>query len=171
MLPTRTIGSNTRPWMTWPFGDLMMHVDWGGNLQTRKSTIGYVFLLNNRAVSWSSHKEPTFILSTTKAEYMAYHKHLKKLFGFIAFLVNSIQTKGNTHMFSNNQGCLSLLKNLIHHSRTKHIDIQHHYDKEMVSVRSIRFEYVPIAKMVVDILTKSCPYKKNTFWCMEMLGV
>lgn len=39
MLPTKTIGSNTRPWMTWPFEDLMMHVDWGGNLQTRKSTI------------------------------------------------------------------------------------------------------------------------------------
>jgi hypothetical protein len=153
--------------MTWPFGDLMMHVDWGGgNLQTRKSTIGYVFLLNNRAMSWSSHKEPTFILSTTKAEYMAYHKHLKKLFGFIAFLVNSnfgFNQKENTHIFSNNQRCLSLIKNLIHHSRTKHIDIQHHYVKEMVNVRSIRFEYVPIAKMVVDILTKVVPTKKTHF--------
>jgi hypothetical protein len=71
----KTFGSNTRSWMTWPFGDTMMHANWVGDLQTRKSTIGYVFLLNNRVVSWSSSKQPTFVLSTTKAECMAYHKH------------------------------------------------------------------------------------------------
>jgi len=101
-------------------------------------------------------------LSQASKEVIWFHSFLGE-FGF--------KQKENTHMFSNNQGCLSLIKNLIHHSRTKHIDIQHHYVKEMVSVRSIRFEYVPIAKMVVDILTKVVPTEKNTFWCMEMLGV
>jgi hypothetical protein len=57
---------------------------------------------------------------------------------------------------------LSLIKNLIHHSRTKHIYIQHHYVREMVSARAIRFEYVPTAKMVVDMLTKVVPTKKHT---------
>jgi hypothetical protein len=85
--------------MTWPFGYIMMHVDWGGDLQTRKSTIGCVFLLNQKVVSWSSHKQPTFVPSTIKAECMAYHKHLKKLFGFIAFLVNWDSNKKKTRSY------------------------------------------------------------------------
>ncbi len=87
-----------------------MHVDWGGDLQTRKSTIGYVFLLNNRAMTWFSCKQSTFVFSTRKAEYMAFHKHLKKLFGFIAFLVNWDSNKRKTLIFSDNQGCLSFIK-------------------------------------------------------------
>jgi hypothetical protein len=97
--------------MTWSFGDTMMHADWGGDLQTRKSIIGYVFLLNNRALSWFSHEQPTFVLSITEAKYMAYHKHLKKLFGFIAFLVNWDKNKRKTHSyFQTTKGVYHLLK-------------------------------------------------------------
>jgi hypothetical protein len=104
----KTIGSNTRPWMTWAFGDTMMHADWGGDIQTRKSTISYVFLLNNRAMNWSSCKQPICVLSTTKAEYMAYHKHLKKLFGFIVFWVNWDSNKRKTH------SCFKTTKDVYH---------------------------------------------------------
>jgi hypothetical protein len=148
--------------MTWPFGDTMMHVDCGRDLQTRKSTIGYVFLINNRVVSLSSCKQATFVLSTIETKYMAYHKHLKKLFGFITFLVNWFSNKRKTFIFSDNQGCLSFIKNLIHHSRSKHIYIQHHYVREMVYARTIKFEYVPIVKMVANMLTKVVLTKNHT---------
>jgi hypothetical protein len=145
-----------------------MHSYWGGDLQTRKSIISYVFILNNRVVSWSSRKQHAFVFSTTKLEYMVYHKHLKKLFGFIAFLVNWDSNKMKTIIFLDNQRCLSLIKNVIHHSRTKHKDIQHHYVREMVSARTTKFEYVPTTKMAADMLIK-LSLQKNTLWCMEML--
>ena len=46
--------------------------DWGGDVETRKSTVGYVlFYLGTRAFSWSSKKQQVVALSTTEVEYMA----------------------------------------------------------------------------------------------------
>ncbi|XP_042972976.1 uncharacterized protein LOC122304776 [Carya illinoinensis] len=45
--------------------------DWGSDLDERKSTTGYVFLLNNGAITWSSKKQPCIVLSTMEAEYIA----------------------------------------------------------------------------------------------------
>ena len=45
--------------------------DWGSDLDECKSTSGYVFLLNNGAITWSSKKQPCIALSTMEAEYVA----------------------------------------------------------------------------------------------------
>lgn len=45
--------------------------DYAGDLEDRKSTSGYVFLLSSGAVSWSSKKQPVVSLSTTEAEFIA----------------------------------------------------------------------------------------------------
>ena len=45
--------------------------DWGSDLDERKSTTGYAFLLNNSAITWSSKKQPCIALSTIEAEYVA----------------------------------------------------------------------------------------------------
>ncbi len=44
--------------------------DWGGEIETRRPTTGFTFLLANGAVSWMSKKQPTMALLSTKAEYM-----------------------------------------------------------------------------------------------------
>jgi hypothetical protein len=54
-----------------------------------------------------------------------------------------------------NQGAVSLTKNLTHHARTKHIDVQHHFVRERVENGEVRFEYCPIEQMVADVLTKA----------------
>ena len=45
--------------------------DWGGSLDDRKSTSGYVFQLSGAAVSWRSRKQACVALSTAEAEYIA----------------------------------------------------------------------------------------------------
>ncbi len=46
-------------------------VDWAIDLEDRKSTIGFVFMMGCGAISCSSKRQPIITLSTTEAEYMA----------------------------------------------------------------------------------------------------
>lgn len=45
--------------------------DYASDLEDRKSTLGYVFLLSSGVVSWSPKKQPIVILSTTEVEFIA----------------------------------------------------------------------------------------------------
>ena len=45
--------------------------DWAGNLDTRKSTSGYLFILFGGAVSWKSARQSIVATSSTEAEYIA----------------------------------------------------------------------------------------------------
>src|SRR5579871_5854511 len=47
------------------------NADWGGNLDNRRSTTGYLFTYRSRATSWKGKQQTTVALSTTEAEYMA----------------------------------------------------------------------------------------------------
>lgn len=54
-----------------------------------------------------------------------------------------------------NQGTIALAKNRVHHRRTKHIEVQHHFIWEKVERSIIRLEYCPTKHMVADVLTKA----------------
>ena len=45
--------------------------DWGGDVDDRKSTIGFVFFIGETAFTWMSKKQPIVTLSTCEAEYVA----------------------------------------------------------------------------------------------------
>ena len=45
--------------------------DWAGDIEDRRSTSGYLFLINGAGVSWRSKKQSSVALSTAEAEYMA----------------------------------------------------------------------------------------------------
>ena len=45
--------------------------DWAGDTDDRRSTAGYLFLLNSGPISWYSKKQGSITLSSAEAEYMA----------------------------------------------------------------------------------------------------
>lgn len=45
--------------------------DYAGDIDDRRSTSGYVFIMNGGAVAWSSKKQPMVTLSTTEAEFIS----------------------------------------------------------------------------------------------------
>lgn len=63
-------------------------------------------------------------------------------------------------MYNDNQGTGKLAENLAYHSRSKHIDIKHHFIRQALKEHPIELSYLPTEKMVADALTKGVPRSK-----------
>ena len=131
--------------------------DWGG-AETRKSISGYLFSLGNNLVSWASKRQATTALSTTEAEYVAASSAGQEAV-WLRLLLQSLgfEQKKATVIQEDNQGCIALSKNPKFHARTKHIDIKHHYIRDLVTTNQIDLSYCASHKMVADVLTKPLP--------------
>jgi len=64
-------------------------------------------------------------------------------------------------IYCDNTSAINLSKNPINHSRTKHIDIRHHFLHDNIEKDKISLEFVSSEKQIADIFTK--PLNKNTF--------
>jgi hypothetical protein len=78
--------------------------------------------------------------------------------------------QGGTQVLCDNQGAIALAKNPTHHSRTKHIDVQHHFIREQVEDQVIELKYVPTQAMVADVLTKALG-KSQHLILIEKMGL
>ena len=135
--------------------------DWAGDLDTRRSTSGYTFILANAAISWKSRRQPTVALSSTEAEYMAITDAAKEAI-WIRRLYAEITGKKKILaqlIYPDNAGAKALAHNPKHHDRTKHIDIRYHYIRECIENSMVTLEYVPTADNTANILTKALPRK------------
>lgn len=133
--------------------------DWASS-EDRRSTTGYCFSLSSTSgcISWKSRRQPTVALSSTEAEYMALSAavqealYLKQLIiEMDPFLFN---TKEPVIIWEDNQGAIALVKNSVHHQRTKHIDIRYHFIREQTVNNVINVKYMNTENMVADSLTK-----------------
>ena len=50
---------------------------------------------------------------------------------------------------------IALARNPVHHARSKHIDIQHHFVREKIESKEIEISYMTTDEMIADALTKS----------------
>jgi hypothetical protein len=128
---------------------------WGSDVSSRRSRTGYLFRLNGHLVSWQSKLQPTVALSTCEAEYMALSSAVQES----SFLLQLIASVGfhpirTALIHQDNKGTLDLAKNPRIKSRTKHIDIKHHFLREKLASGQICLRFTPTADMQADILTK-----------------
>jgi hypothetical protein len=169
---TATLGITYRP----PPLRLQGYSDanWAGDMDTRRSTTGYIVMLNNGAIAWKSRRQPTVALSTMESEYMALTdatKELKWVRTLLAELGYSNGKSDNpTNLFSDNQGAIALAKNPVSHSRAKHIDIRHHFVREAIQDKIIWVQYIPTAEMTADSLTKALGREKHEK-CTARMGM
>ncbi|GJT16520.1 retrovirus-related pol polyprotein from transposon TNT 1-94 [Tanacetum coccineum] len=142
-------------------------VDHAGCQDTRHSTSRSMQLLGDRLVSWSSKRQKSDAISSTKVAYIALSgccaqilwmrsqltpRNLKNGFGF-----NKIP------MYCDNKSAIALCCNNVQHSRSKHIDIRFHFIKEHVENGVIELYFVNTEYQLADIFTKALGRKRIEF--------
>ena len=140
--------------------------DWAGDIDTRRSTTGYIFKFGGSPICWKSKRQPTVALSTAEAEYMSLAHAAQTAIWLRRFLNDiGIVQKSATKIFEDNQGCIAMAKNPVNHERTKHIDIKYHFVRELVTSGVIEISYLETEEMEADILTKGMTRDRHVKLC------
>ncbi|CAM8948080.1 unnamed protein product [Rhodiola kirilowii] len=129
--------------------------DWAGNAEDRKSTSGGCFFLGNNLVSWFSKKQNSISLSTVEAEYIAAGSCCTQMLWMKQMLEEYGVKQGLMTLYCDNMSAINISKNPVQHSRTKHIDIRHHYIRELVEKKILTLTHVLTEKQLADIFTKA----------------
>jgi hypothetical protein len=101
--------------------------NFAGNLVDRKSTSGACHFLGHSLVSWSSKKQNSVALSTAEAEYIVAGSCCTQILYLKQSLVDYNIKLGSVPLLCDNESAVKIAKNPVLHSRTKHIDICHHF--------------------------------------------
>ena len=134
--------------------------DWASDLDERRSTSGYTFLLSDGAITWSSKKQSCTALSTMEAEFMACSASVQEAVWLRSFLQSLNVTPNPSHpvmIHCDNQACIAYMKDPKYHGRTKHIEIKHSFVRDIVAKKEVILKYISTHKMVADPFTKPIP--------------
>ncbi|XP_040254010.1 secreted RxLR effector protein 161-like [Aegilops tauschii subsp. strangulata] len=134
--------------------------DHAGDLTDRKSTTGLVFFMGPSVITWSSQKQKIVALSSCEAEYIAAATQAVWLRELVSEMLGTGKQK--VQLKIDNKSAIEVNKNLVHHERSKHIDLRYHYIRECVEERKVEVEHVRTKDQLADILTKSLGRAKFT---------
>ncbi|GJR49219.1 retrovirus-related pol polyprotein from transposon TNT 1-94 [Tanacetum coccineum] len=135
--------------------------DHAGDYVDRKSTSGICTFMGCCLTSWFSKKQTALAISTTEAEYVSAGKACQQALWMKQALVDYGIRLDDIPIMCDNKGAIDLSKNPVQHSRTKHIEIRHHFLRDNVQKGNISIEKVSSEDNIADILTK--PLKREPF--------
>ena len=128
--------------------------DYAGDNYDRRSTSGGCQYLGRRLVSWQCKKQTIAATSSTEAEYVA----AASCCGQVLWMQNQLLDYGfnfkNTPINIDNESTICIVKNPVYHSKTKHIQIRHHFIRDCYEHRLINVVKVHTDDNVADLLTK-----------------
>ena len=134
--------------------------DHGGSVVTesRRSTSGYIFYIEDCPISWTSNRQTTVATSSSEAEYIGQFNAGKEALWLKKFLselgLQDVNNELPVTILGDNQAAITLSKDPVSHSKSKHMDIKFHWQREKVERNEIIYQYVPSNENIADILTK-----------------
>ncbi|GKE82220.1 hypothetical protein Tco_1552220, partial [Tanacetum coccineum] len=106
-------------------------------------------------ISWQCKKQTMVANSTTEAEYIAASNYC----GQVLWIQNQLLDYGYNFMLSkihiDNESTICIVKNPVFHSKTKHIEIRHHFIRDSYEKKLIQMIKIHTDQNVSDLLTKA----------------
>ena len=128
-----------------------------------KSISGYVFTLNNGAVSWKSTKQQTVADSTTEAEYIAVSEAAKEAVWMKKFITEVgvvPEIENPVPLYCDNTGAVAQAKEPRAHHKSKHILRCFHLVREIVERQEVCINRVDTKNNIADPFTKALPQRE-----------
>ena len=129
--------------------------EWDGDNTYKKSTLGFLFMVESGPVFQSSKKQLQLALSSAKAEF---HKDVNVVIQEV--LLHGILTKFSIHtsplveILRDNQSAIKISSDLVQKKKRKHIEFHMHYIEELVHNMTITLYYCLIEEQVANFFTK-----------------
>ena len=144
--------------------------DYAGDLDDRRSTSGYVFMMGTGAVAWCSKKQAVVTLSTTEAEYISAAVCACQVIWMLRVLNHLGWEQESCKIYCDNSSTIKLFRNPIMHGRSKHIAIRYHFLRDLAKDGVVELKYCNTQNQTADIMTK--PLKLDSFIKLrEQLGL
>ncbi|GJS59148.1 putative ribonuclease H-like domain-containing protein [Tanacetum coccineum] len=119
--------------------------------------------LSKGLISWQCKKQTIVANSTTEAEYVA----AANCCGQVLWIQNQMLDYGfnfmNTKIHIDNESTICIVKNPVFHSKTKHIEIRHHFIRDSYEKRLIQVIKIHTDHNVADLLTKAFDVSSDEF--------
>jgi hypothetical protein len=138
--------------------------NWGNCKESRRSTSGWTIqLAGGSFIDWSCKKQDTVALSSCEAEYVAVSSacagvtwtvRLLHELGFFHWFNGGAQLSPIPILLCDNKSAIAMASNDALHSRSKHIDIKHHFIREQVESKAVTLQWIPTGSQIADIFTK-----------------
>ncbi|GJT23114.1 hypothetical protein Tco_0893051 [Tanacetum coccineum] len=119
------------------------------------------YLEDFKYFSLKAKKQTALAISTTEAEYVSAGKACQQALWMKQALVDYGIRLDDIPIMCDKKGAIDLSKNPVQHSRTKHIEIRHHFLRDNVQKGNISIEKVSSEDNIAKILTK--PLKREPF--------
>lgn len=119
-----------------------------------KSMSGYVFLMNGGAITWRAKKQNVTATSSTEAEYVALADAAREAVWLRQITGEISSNYASLLILEDNQSSINSAKGNTDHSRSKHIDVKHHFIRDMVKSKKVKLDHIATENMTADILTK-----------------
>ena len=119
---------------------------------------------------WLRKKQNSTSLSTIEIEYIVAGSCCTQLLWMKQVLNDYGIEQRTMNIHCNNSSAINILKNHVIHSRTKHIEIHHHFIKDLVKDKVVSLEFVPTKQQLENIFNKPLDSLKFEF-IRKSLGI
>jgi hypothetical protein len=131
--------------------------DYAGDIETRRSHIGYALFFNDGPIAWKSSQYKAVTKSTCEAEYIA-ASHAGTEIMYMRQLLQGLggpyTPRAAIELREDNAGCIALARAERVTKRSKHIDVHYHWLREAVRDLLINITHWPTSRQIADLLTK-----------------
>lgn len=134
--------------------------DYAGDLKTRRSTTGYICMLNGAPIAWCSRRQPIVALSSTEAEFIAAAEAVKEVIFLKSLIEELLSTKIDIELNVDNTSAIAMIKSGKFNVRSKHIDTRYYFISEKFEEKLFHISHCPTGEQIADCLTKALPHEK-----------